>query len=155
MSETRLKKVRIKRRPVMMGKAHCPSWASHLQLRPEQESALIWGGLKLPPGPSPPGQDPQTINPGLNIQAGDRSIETLPKVIEYYQPPAAPRCTKHSIPLCLRTFSSLCLEPLPFPDPSSVLSLPPYYRYVFSFLLLCKKAVSLCGRLTGMRRRGH
>lgn len=34
-----------------MGKAHSPFWASHLQLRPEQESALIWGGLKLPQDP--------------------------------------------------------------------------------------------------------
>ena len=40
MSEMRLKKVRIKRRPVMTGKAHSPFWASHLQLKQEQDSAL-------------------------------------------------------------------------------------------------------------------
>lgn len=27
----------------MMGKAHSPFWASHLQLRPEQDSALLRG----------------------------------------------------------------------------------------------------------------
>lgn len=40
LSEMRLKKVRIKRRPVMTGKAHSPFWASHLQLKQEQDSAL-------------------------------------------------------------------------------------------------------------------
>lgn len=45
LSEMRLKKVRAKRRPVTMGKVHSLFWASHLQLGPEQASALIWGGL--------------------------------------------------------------------------------------------------------------
>lgn len=35
-----------------MEKAHSPFWASHLQLKAEQASALIWGGQKLLRTPS-------------------------------------------------------------------------------------------------------
>lgn len=112
LSETRLKKVSTKRRPVMMGKAHSPFWASHLQLRAVQDSALIWGGQKLLKTPST-FQNPQTLKFALNIHAIDRSLEAPPNVSHYSQPPAAPKCTKYSIHLCLCTFSSLCLDYLP------------------------------------------
>lgn len=116
------------------GKAHSPFWASHLQLRPERGSALIWGGggeVKFSLNLVHLVRTQVVLNPlkpALNIQAGDRSIEIPPNVTQCYGPPAAPRGTKHYIPVPLHLrfplprVSSL-LSPLFHTSPSSALSL--------------------------------